>query len=92
MWIVRLIILHARVFLSNNKLTDFMTLGMNNLPLYSPQITSWSQQGMRFLWQCKVPRAEVFVTIQRENICTSKEEMNKAVKMLIIKNTLQWLH
>jgi hypothetical protein len=39
-WIVRLILLHARVFLSNNKLKDFMTLGMNILPLYSPQITS----------------------------------------------------
>jgi hypothetical protein len=40
-------------------------------------------QGMRVLRQCKVPRAEVmFVVIQRENICPSKKEMNKAVAML----------
>jgi hypothetical protein len=50
---------------------------------YSPQITSWSPQGMRVLRQYKVPRAEVmFVTIQRENIRPSKIEMNKAVTML----------
>jgi hypothetical protein len=50
------------------------------LHAYSPQITSWTPQGMRVLRQCKVPRAEVmFVTIQRENIRPSKKEMNKAV-------------
>jgi hypothetical protein len=50
---------------------------------YSPQITSWSPQGMRILRQCKVPRAEVmFVTIQRENICPSKKEINNSVTML----------
>jgi hypothetical protein len=37
-------------------------------------------------------RAEVmFVTIQRENTRPSKKEINKAVTMLIIKITLQWL-
>jgi hypothetical protein len=50
---------------------------------YGPHITSWSPQGMRVLWQCKVARAEVmFVIIQRENIRSSKKEMNKAVIML----------
>jgi hypothetical protein len=50
---------------------------------YSPQITSWSPQGMRVLLQCKVPRAEVmFVTIQRENIRPSKKEINKYVTVL----------
>jgi hypothetical protein len=30
-------------------------------------------QGMRVLWQCKVPQAEImFVTTQRENIRPSK--------------------
>jgi hypothetical protein len=50
---------------------------------YSPQITSWSPQGMRILRQCKVPGAEVmFVTIQRQNIRPSKKEMTKAVTTL----------
>jgi hypothetical protein len=53
-------------------------------PLYSPQNTSWSPQGMRVLRRCTVPWAEVlFVTIQRENICPSRKEMNKAVTMLL---------
>jgi hypothetical protein len=35
------------------------------------------------LWQCTVPQAEVmFVTVQRENICPSKKEINKAVTIL----------
>jgi hypothetical protein len=47
---------------------------------YSPQITSWSPQGMRVLRHCKVPWAEImFVTIQRENIRPLNKEMNKAV-------------
>jgi hypothetical protein len=50
---------------------------------YSPQITSWSPQGMRALRQCKVPRAEVnFVSIQRENSLPLKKEMNKALTLL----------
>jgi hypothetical protein len=49
----------------------------------SPQVMSWSPQGMRVLRQYTVTRAEVmFVTIQRENIRPSKKEMNKAVTML----------
>jgi hypothetical protein len=52
-------------------------------PRYRPQITSWSQQRMRVLWQCTVPRAQVmFVTVQRGNIRPSKREMNKAVTVL----------
>jgi hypothetical protein len=50
---------------------------------YCPQITRLSLQRMRVLRQCMVLRAEVmFVTIQHENICASKKEMNKAVTVL----------
>jgi hypothetical protein len=53
--------------------------------LYDIQSTDHEliRQGMRVLWQCKVPQAEVmFVTIQRENIRPSKKEKNKPVTML----------
>jgi hypothetical protein len=40
-------------------------------------------QGMRVLRQCTVPPAEVMLhIIQRENIGSSKKEMNKAVTIL----------
>jgi hypothetical protein len=51
--------------------------------IYRPQITSWSQQGMRVLIQCTVSRAKVmFITIQRENISPSKKERNKVVTII----------
>jgi hypothetical protein len=60
---------------------------------YSPHMTSLSPQGMRVLRQYKHLRAEeMFVTSQCENISSSKKEMNKAVTMLIMKLTLQWLY
>jgi hypothetical protein len=58
--------------------------------IYSPQITSWSLQGMRVLRQCKAPRAEVmFVTIQRENIHASKNEVNKLLQCFQTARCLQ---
>jgi hypothetical protein len=42
--------------------------------------------------QCKVPRVEMmFAIIQRENICPSKKEMNKAITMLITRKCVPTL-
>jgi hypothetical protein len=57
---------------------------------YGTQITSWSLQGMRVLRQCKVPLAEMFVTIQCENIRPSKKEMDIAVTMLKLPNVCSY--
>jgi hypothetical protein len=48
---------------------------------YSPQITSWSPQGMRVLRQCKQSRAEVmFVTIHRENIRPQRKKWTRLLQ------------
>jgi hypothetical protein len=51
---------------------------------FCPEVTSCSQQRMRVLRQCTVPRAEVmFITIQREHIRLSQKEMNNAVVTML---------
>jgi hypothetical protein len=57
--------------------------------IYSPQITTWSPQGMRALRQCKAPRAQVmFATIQRENIRPSKNDIVTDSQVLFHDGTL----
>jgi hypothetical protein len=56
---------------------------LNSHIKHCPQITSWSQQGMRLLRQCTVPWAEVmFVSIQRENIRHPNKKWTRLLQYL----------
>jgi hypothetical protein len=48
---------------------------------YSPHTTSWSPQGMRVLWQCTVPRAEVMFVTTTWKHSPLKERNKKGMNM-----------